>query len=434
MAYVPVDCKNQPLKLNNLQWHVVYSLTDKRLPLHNHGFIEIAFILSGCGKEVINGIEHELKSGSLSVLLPWHMHEVIPDAHNPLEMIICGFKLELFINKNNFFELDDLLFDILDTPTNTNFENADFKLVTDLFNQLLREFSEQNKWKNIIFKSKITEILVLFRRRTEDTSVRKSLEPVKKEIIWEIIDFININYYKKDLSPSYIARKFDHDVKNLDLLIKQNTGLNFNELLDDVRIRIACTILLLYSSNLHLTSNPSLSQVYIYPGYKNKQSFIKTFKRFKGLSPGEFAKKYSNNFMKETSLTVIPKLYLQIIYYLHLHYNQELTLADVSRQFQSTENYISSLLKSQTGQTFPDLLDEIRIFHACNLLKYTKKALSEISFELGFNSAEDFFNKFKNLKGEWPDSYSFNNCKFHKKKIVSHTALNLRNIESSREM
>ena len=434
MAYVPIDYKNQPLKLDKLQWHVVYSLTEKRLPLHNHDFIEIAFILSGCGKEVINGIEHELKSGSFSVLLPWHMHEVIPDAHNPLEMIICSFRLELFINKNNFFELDDLLFDIMDTPTNATFENADFKLVMNIFNQLLREFSEQKKWKNIIFKSKITEILVLFRRCKNDTFPNNNSEIEKKEVIWEIIDFIHINRSTKNFTLSYTAEKFDQDVKNFNLLIKQNTGLKFNELLNDVRIRTACTILLLYSLTFPLNSDSSLSQAYIYPGYKNRQSFIKAFKKFKGLSPEEFVKTYSSNFMKESSLTVVPKLYLQVVYYLHLHYDQELTLADISKQFQSNENYISSLLKSQTGQSFNDLLDEIRIFHACDLLKYTKKDLNEISFEIGFTSVEDFFNKFKNLKGEWPDSYRSSSCKFHKKKILSHTALNLRNIRSSREM
>ncbi len=365
MKYFPVDSKSQPVKTDNYQCHVTYSRYDKRIPLHSHDFIEMEFICSGCGKEIINGIEHELKHGSLSILLPWHMHEILPDVKSPLEMITCGFKLEMFINKNNFFELDDLLFDIMDAPTYTNFTNADFKLVTDAFSQLLHEYSDQNKWRNIIFKAKITEILVLFRRCKNNTSLVNSINsrPVNNQVIWDIIDFIHMNYYKKSITLQYISQKFDLDAKTLNLLLKQNTGLNFNDLLDDVRIRIACTLLLIYAPNFLPVSDPDLSQTYIYSGYNNKQSFLKAFKKFKGLSPEEFIRKYSSNYTIENPLTVVPKIYLQVVYYLHLNYNKELTLGGISRQFQSNENYVSSLLKSQTGQSFNDLLDEIRIFH-----------------------------------------------------------------------
>lgn len=407
MAYFPVDLKSQQLKTDSFQCHVEYSRYDKCIPLHSPNYIEMAFILSGYGKEIINGIEHELKSGSLSILLPWHLHEIIPDAKNPLEMITCGFKLEMFINKNNFFELNDLLFDIMDIPTNTNFQNDDFKLVANIFNQLLHEYSEQNKWKDIIFKAKITEILVLFRRSKNYISAVSNIdkEPVNNLLIWNIIDFIHVNYFNNNITLSYTAKKFNLDAKNMNLILKQNTGLNFSELLDDVRIRIACTLLLIYATNNLLISDPTLSQFYIYPGYKNKQEFLKAFKKLKGLDPEEFIKIYSSNYPIEAPLTVVPKIYLQVIYYFHLHYNEELTLTDISRQFHSDEDYVSSLLKSQTGQSFQDLLDEIRIFHACNLLKHTKRTLNEISFEVGFHSIEDFIYKFRSLKGESPDSY-----------------------------
>ena len=368
MVYFPVDLKSQRLKTDSNQCHVVSSRYDKCIPLHNHDFFEMSFVFSGFGKEVINGIEHELKSGSLSILLPWHLHEIIPDAKNPLEMITCGFKLEMFINKNNFFELNDLLLDIMDIPTNTNFQDADFKLVSNIFNQLLHEYSDQNKWKDIIFKAKITELLVLFRRSKNYTSVVSSKNKglANKQIIWELIDFIHLNYSNKNITLSYTAQKFNLDSKNLNLLLKQNTGLNFNDLLDDVRIRIACTILLIYTPNFLLTSDPTLSQSYIYPGYKSKQAFLKAFKKLKGLDPEEFTNIYSSNYTIETPVTVVPKMYLQIIYYFHLHYDEELTLTDISKQFQSNEDYVSSLLKAQTGQSFHDILDEIRIFHSCD--------------------------------------------------------------------
>ncbi len=407
MTYFPVDLNNQQLKADNYPCHVVYSRFDKCIPLHSHDFIEMAFVLSGFGKEVINGMEHELKSGSLSILLPWHLHEIMPDAKNPLVMITCSFKLEMFINKNNFFELNDLLFDIMDIPTNTNFENDDFKLAAKIFNQLLHEYSDQNKWKDIIFKVKITEILVLFRRSKNYPSEVSSINTrsVNNQLIWNFIDFIHVNYSNKNITLSYAAQKFNLDAKNLNILLKQNTGLNFNDLLDDIRIRIACTILLIYAPNYLLTIDPTLSQSYVYPGYKSKQEFLKAFRKLKGLDPEEFIKLYSSSFALETPLTVVPKMYLQIIYYLYLYYAEELTLKDISRQFQADEDYVSSLMKSQTGQSFQDLLDEIRIFHACNLLKHTKKALNEISLEVGFHSIEDFIHKFRSLKGDSPDSY-----------------------------
>lgn len=68
-------------------------------------------------------------------------------------------------------------------------------------------------------------------------------------------------------------------------------------------------------------------------------------------------------------------------------------------------NYLSDLLKKETGKNAKDHINEHIIDLAKSLLADTTKTVSEISYELGFNYPHYFTRMFKLHTGQTPDSY-----------------------------
>ena len=390
--------KNQPLMYINFPYQMLHDHISEHFTLHRHNFIEMEFVLSGCGKEIINGIEHELKSGSFSIIFPWHMHEIMPDESNTLEIIKCSFGFEILMDNSTYFELDDLIFNKSDTLTSVYFEGADFEYMKDILDNLFLEYSDNKPWKKMMFRSKIAEILVLFdRKRIEQSSAQAIVKMQHSDLsIWEVIYFIHFKF-STDLTLMTLAEKFHYSKSYLNALLKKHTGLNFSDLLEEVRIRNAYTYMMF--------SGMQTSQISFLVGFKDKRAFIRAFKKVKGHTPEEFKKIYYTNYEKENSLSVSSNIYFQVIYYLHFHYKEDLALEDIARHLYYNKNYLCSLLKAQTGQSFIDLLHEVRIFHTCALLKTTDTAINEIAYEVGFNSLETFFRVFRNLKGLSPSEY-----------------------------
>lgn len=88
--------------------------------------------------------------------------------------------------------------------------------------------------------------------------------------------------------------------------------------------------------------------------------------------------------------------------YLVEHFAEDLDRAAVARHFSVTENYISRLARQQTGGSFVDYLNRIRIDHAKTMLKVTRMNVSEIAYACGFSSATYFIRVFKMLEGDSP--------------------------------
>ncbi len=398
MINTPFYLKNQPLMYINFPYQILSDHISKHITLHRHNFVEMEFVLSGSGKEIINGIEHSLKRGSFSIIFPWHMHEILPDESNTLEIIKCSFGFEILMDNSSYFELDDLIFNKSDALTSVCFEGADFEYMKDILDNLFLEYTDYKPWKKMMFRAKIAEILVIFdRKRIEQTSAQTIIKKSHSDLnIWEVIYYIHYEF-NTDLTLMTLAEKFHYSKSYLNLLIKKQTGLNFSDLLEEVRIRNACTYMMFFGMQP--------SKISLIVGFKDKRAFIRAFKKIKGHTPEAFQKIHDSDYERENCLSVSSNIYFQVIYYLHLHYKEELALEDIAGHLYYNKNYLCSLLKAQTGQNFISLLHEVRIFHTCALLKTTDKAINEIAYEVGFNSLETFFRVFRNLKGLSPSEY-----------------------------
>lgn len=93
-----------------------------------------------------------------------------------------------------------------------------------------------------------------------------------------------------------------------------------------------------------------------------------------------------------------------IISYIYDHY-QSVTLNSLAEQFHFTPAYCSRLIKNDTGQNFKDLLKDIRLKKAENMLITTNMKIAGISEHLGYENKESFIRLFKQNYGMSPGAY-----------------------------
>ncbi|WP_010276345.1 helix-turn-helix transcriptional regulator [Paenibacillus senegalensis] len=108
---------------------------------------------------------------------------------------------------------------------------------------------------------------------------------VKREEQYDIIEFVMNyleNHYEEDISLEMLADKLNMSATYLSGYIKEKTGHNFTEHLNRLRIRTAKELL----EKPELTIKEISERL----GYSNSTSFIRMFKRWTGVPPGDYRK------------------------------------------------------------------------------------------------------------------------------------------------
>ncbi|WMT43244.1 AraC family transcriptional regulator [Paenibacillus sp. D2_2] len=98
-------------------------------------------------------------------------------------------------------------------------------------------------------------------------------------------------------------------------------------------------------------------------------------------------------------------LVISTIHYMHTHFFEKLTLDDVARKLGRSPSYISDKLNKETGQSFNENLNQIRIKESKQLLIHTQKSINEIAIAVGFDYQNYFARVFKKIVGVTPLQY-----------------------------
>ncbi|MDF2661042.1 MAG: hypothetical protein K0Q94_3833 [Paenibacillus sp.] len=94
-----------------------------------------------------------------------------------------------------------------------------------------------------------------------------------------LIDYMN-RHYQEDISLESVAERLGMSAGYISKLFKDQTGMNFSEYLNDLRMQKAKELL--------QSSECKIQEVAERVGYNNVNSFIRMFKKTTGFPPGEF--------------------------------------------------------------------------------------------------------------------------------------------------
>lgn len=375
----------------NFPFFICRDIIDGYVSLHQHEFVEIEYTVYGCGTESINGVPHKLSPGNLTILFPWDCHDLRADPGHPLCFFKINLNIELFmVNTCPLYKLRKIPFSKIHKRSHVQFNDKYYDDILSLFERLEREFNTESTYREMVFYLKVAEILIEFDRMQASDDKQK---PPSQDNIWKVIEFVHQNY-SKELHGTEIEQKFNLSQEQLDNLLQRHTGMSFEALVTDTRIRNACARLIYHTV--------SIEQIARETGFASTDSFSKAFKRMKGMSPVNYRKKYQKT---DRHLFSPEDIDARVIYYMHCHYNENISLGDIAKYFHYNENYLHQLITAQTGQTFADLLQEIRIFHAASKLLTSDESVIQIGFDSGFQSNETFLRIFRNHFGCSPSVF-----------------------------
>ncbi|WP_066190607.1 helix-turn-helix domain-containing protein [Gracilibacillus timonensis] len=99
-----------------------------------------------------------------------------------------------------------------------------------------------------------------------------------------ILNFINENYKKHDLSLEYTAEHFQISTSHLSRFIKEHTGTTFTQYLWELRNE-ECKRQL-------VATNQAIKEIVLDIGYVDVANFTRKFKKVEGVTPGQYRKDY----------------------------------------------------------------------------------------------------------------------------------------------
>lgn len=95
----------------------------------------------------------------------------------------------------------------------------------------------------------------------------------------------------------------------------------------------------------------------------------------------------------------------EIVNYIYANYQREINLNDLSKQLYLSNTYLSKYVKKKLGMNFKDYLNNIRLYHAVDELKFSNKSIMRIALDNGFPNTAAFDKVFKDMYHMTPSAY-----------------------------
>jgi len=89
--------------------------------------------------------------------------------------------------------------------------------------------------------------------------------------------------------------------------------------------------------------------------------------------------------------------------YIHEHYDQDLTLEELSHYVGLNNSYLSRLFKEQTGMVLIQYINQYRVNKSLDMLMNSTLKTYEIAEKVGFKSTDNFYIAFKKMVGYPPN-------------------------------
>ncbi len=93
------------------------------------------------------------------------------------------------------------------------------------------------------------------------------------------------------------------------------------------------------------------------------------------------------------------------IYYIEKNYSKKITLEDIADNYHLNASYFSKKFKNACGVGFKEYLTNIRIMNSEKLLLETRKTITEIAFECGFESSNYYGDAFRKKNHMSPSDF-----------------------------
>ena len=255
-------------------------------PKHTHNYVEVVYMCSGKTRHIINGSEVVLKQGELLFLSQNATQEIYPASENDIgvNFIVLPefFDQTLSMIGDEASLIRDFIVDCLRNGSQNirylHFKVADILPIQNLIENLIWMLLNTQPNKRRLNQTTMGLLFLHLMNSTDKMEIGKEHEA--QELILQVFRYIEDNYRDGELSE--LARENECDLYWLSRMIKQTTGKNYTELVQEKRLSQAAFLL--------STTSLSIMDISLDVGYSNFSYFYRIFKKKFGVSPKNFRK------------------------------------------------------------------------------------------------------------------------------------------------
>ena len=245
--------------------------------VHTHDFFEMIYVCKGNITDWVDGTEIQLKEGELCIHNPNARHAILKmEEGNDFVLNILLppeiFQRSFYSTMRQNRQLDEFFHNFALSPDSSAnymaFHNTSPRV--DIIMELLaEEFLRGPESSRFIMES---TLVVLFGELIRNIKLDPFLQ--------QLVDFVqaHISYVDMTLAADY----FGYHKNYFPNLVKERAGRTFLELVTDIRLQKAVTLLLF--------SEQPVEEISENIGYKSTASFYKHFRKKYGMTPNEYRK------------------------------------------------------------------------------------------------------------------------------------------------
>lgn len=239
---------------------------------------------------------------------------------------------------------------------------------------------------------------ILINESSKNNDLKNQLKYVRRLISIDSALATDYKYLTKNLYKKYDSPKLLAEKQKLIKLINQESSKAYTWLKVVVSFLFILILVIIY---------------FIKQNTKNKKKFESLMQGFESQKVIKIANK--NYISKKKKLNINPEVVNTILKKLEKFeknkdfINSNITLNNLSHQFETNSKYLSQTIKHFRHKKFSDYINSLRIEYAIEELKnnfeYKKYTLKAIAKEFGFNSTESFSSAFFKTTGLKPSYF-----------------------------
>ncbi len=237
--------------------------------IHCHDFCEFEIFKSGTGTQIINGIEYDIRPGSVAFLKHGDLHQLAPHTGNSVKNINIYFDYTL-LRSETWKILHAINSPIVITLSGDEFAHAE-EICT-----FLRSATQNSDINMHYIRSGLDWILAILLQKSSEEGSRISSVSTP---IYEAITYIHKNF-SKQITLSEVAQHLHYAPQYFSQYFHKATGITFRKYLLDTRLRFAMVLLKM--------SDLSITDICFESGFTSLSHFSNAFSLKYGQSPKFF--------------------------------------------------------------------------------------------------------------------------------------------------
>jgi AraC-like DNA-binding protein len=255
-----------------------------------NNFFELIYIIDGTGLQVINSNKFQYRKGNLFLITPQDAHSF--DITNTTKFFFLRFN-EYYIKElsnkkqgETVKRMEYILQNASHRPGCILKNKMDKPLIASLVENIVNEQINKQLYHQKIVEQLVNTIITIVARNIA-LKLPKNIKENTGEKVLDILHYIQENIFEpKMLKSEILSKYFGISINYLGRYFKKQTGETLQEYISNYKLRLIEARL--------LNSDMRINEIAFELNFSDESHLNKAFKKYKGINPSEYRKKFSN--------------------------------------------------------------------------------------------------------------------------------------------